>query len=303
VVARLRIRDTVRQIDGTWVMAVVNASPESFSDAGDNATLQRQLDIAAAAIAAGADVVDVGGQSAITNQPEIDAAAEIDRVLPVVEWLHAKHPEVLISVDTYKPAVVAATVAAGASIINDVSGLRYPEVAEICADAGAALVVMHTAAAPKVRLQQADLYADVTGEVVAFLEAGIEAAISRGMPRDALIVDPGPDFTKTPHQTLTLLRELHRVRALGRPVLLALSRKDFVGAVLRKSPRARDAGSLAALALLAVEGGNIARVHDVAGAVDAIRVVEHLAGRQDLDPGYLLPQELRHEPTSGRGAP
>jgi dihydropteroate synthase len=300
--ATLRIRDTVRQIDGTWVMAVVNASPESFSDAGLSSTLDRQLDVAAAAIAAGADVIDVGGQSSITNEPELDAQREIERVLPIVEWLHRKHPEVLISVDTYKPAVAAATVAAGASIINDVSGLRFPEVAQICADSGAALVIMHTAAAPKVRLQRSDLYVDVTAEVVAFLTAGIDQAVAAGMSREALIVDPGPDFTKTPHQTVMLLRELHRVRALGRPVLLALSRKDFVGAVLNKSPRARDAGSLAALSVLATEGGNIARVHDVAGAVDAIRVVEHLTGRQELSADYLLPEALRHERASG-GSP
>lgn len=293
--ATLRIRGEVRRIDGTLVMAVVNASPDSFSDAGLSATVESQLELAAQAIAAGADVIDVGGQSSITNSPELDAKLEIERVLPIVEWLHRAHPDVLISVDTYKPAVAAATVAAGVSIVNDVSGLRYPEVAEICAESGAALVVMHTAAPPKVRLQRADLYADVTAEVVAFLEDCIARAVAAGMPRDGLIVDPGPDFTKTPHQTLTVLRELDRVRALGRPVLLALSRKDFVGAVLQKSPRARDAGSLAALSVLATVGGNIARVHDVAGTVDAIGVVEHLMARQELSPDYLLPQELRHE--------
>ena len=238
--ASLRIRNEVRQIDGTWVMGVVNASPESFSDAGRSSTLDRQLDLAAHAIAAGADVIDVGGQSAITNEPELDAQSEIERVLPIIEWVHRRHPDVLISVDTYKPTVAAASVDAGASIINDVSGLRYPQVAEICADAGAALVIMHTAAPPKVRLQRSDLYHDVAAEVVAFLEAAIEQAVGAGMPREALIVDPGPDFTKTPQQTVTLLREMHRVRALGRPVLLALSRKDFVGAVLNKS---REAGT------------------------------------------------------------
>ena len=117
---------------------------------------------------------------------------------------------------------------------------------------------------------------------------------------DGLVVlDPGPDFTKTPQQTLTVLRGLDAVRALGRPLLLALSRKDFLGAILAKPPRARDAGSLAALALLGAPGGAIARVHDVAASVDVVRTVEHLMGRQELTGTYLLPDELRHDRGAG----
>jgi dihydropteroate synthase len=168
-------------------------------------------------------------------------------------------------------------------------------VAGQAAAAGAALVVMHSRARPKVRLQDPDRYDDVLADVVSFLSTRMERAVEAGMPRAGIVLDPGPDFTKTPHQTLAVLRGLDAVRALGRPLLLALSRKDFLGAILAKPPRGRDAGSLAALALLGAAGGNIARVHDVARSVDVVRTVEHLMGRQELAKSYLLPDELRHE--------
>lgn len=283
-------------MDSTLVMGVVNASPESFSDAGRYTTLDRQLEHCAAMIEAGADIVDVGGQSAITNQPEIDANEEIERVVPIVSWLNAHHPNVLVSVDTYKPPVVDAVLAAGADIINDVSGLAHPEIVEPCAKHGAALVVMHTRARPKVRLQRHDLYDDVAQEVVDFLVERTALAGERGLGRDSVIVDPGPDFTKTPHQTVQVLRQMAEVRALGRPVLLALSRKDFLGAITGRSPRGRDAATHAAIAYFASTPGNIVRVHDVAAARDVISTVEVLAGLSQLEPERMLPDELRYEP-------
>ena len=293
----LLVAGETRAIDGTLVMGVVNASPESFSDAGKFRSLEQRLDLAAELVTAGADIVDVGGQSAITNQPAIEAAEEIDRVVPIITWLHEQFPGLLISVDTYKPAVAEAAVAAGAAIVNDVSGLLYPEVVDACVRHGAALVVMHTAARPKVRLQDADLYDDVAAEVVEFLADRVRVAVERGLPEESLIVDPGPDFTKTPYQTVAVLRRIAEVRALGRPVLLALSRKDFLGAVTGRSPRGRDAATNAAIAFFASTPGNIVRVHDVIAARDVIATVEVLAGLRDLDPGYLLPDAIRHEPT------
>ena len=291
-VLTLKGRDLL--IDGSLIMGVVNASPESFSDS--NASLRMQQALAAELIAQGADIIDVGGQSAITNQPELDAAIETDRVLPIVEWLHHTHPDVLISVDTYKPNVANAVLEAGASIINDVSGLAYPEVAQLCATHEAALVVMHTAAAPKVRLQDPALYADVTGDVVEFLTQKMTQAEALGLPRESLVIDPGPDFTKTPHQTVQLLRELPKVRALGRPVLLALSRKDFLGAITGKTPRGRDAATNAAIAICTQSPGNIVRVHDVAAARDVIRTVDVLLGRDEIPVDYQLAETLRREP-------
>jgi dihydropteroate synthase len=163
--------------------------------------------------------------------------------------------------------VVEATLAAGASIINDVSGLLYPEIVDSCVEQGGALVVMHTRARPKVRLQDPGLYADVTADVLSFLRDRMDAAIGRGLSPETLIVDPGPDFTKTPAQTVSMLRRLDEVRALGRPVLLAFSRKDFLGAITGRPPREREAATHAAIAHFAVE--TLAGLRDIDGRLPA----------------------------------
>jgi dihydropteroate synthase len=299
----LRLPGRVINVDGTLVMGVVNASPESFSDAGRFASPERQIQHCQDLVDAGADVIDIGGQSAITNQPELEPSLERDRVLPVVEWMHAHHPGIILSVDTYKPLVVDAVLAAGADLINDVSGLAHPRVAASCARHGAALVLMHTRARPKQRLQRADLYADPGSDVLEFMIERSRAAGDAGLPKESIVLDPGPDFAKTPHQTVAVLRRLEEVHALGRPVLLALSRKDFLGAVTGRSPKGRDAATAAAIAFFVAAtartgGGNIVRVHDVAAARDVIATIEVLAGRRDLDPQYLLPDALRHESTA-----
>ena len=208
----------------------MNASPESFSDAGRFAGAAEQRAQCAALVDAGADIVDIGGQSAITNQPELDAAVEIDRVVPLVEWVRSTLPGVLVSVDTYKPAMVEAALEAGAHIINDVSGLRYPAVAESCARAGAALVVMHTAAPPKVRLQDRDLYGDVVTDVVAFLRERVGQATEVGLPWESVILDPtglhqdaGPD-RRTPAWPRRGLGP--RPARAARPVAQGLPRSD-----------------------------------------------------------------------------
>lgn len=295
-VPTLRIRGETRPVTSTLVMAVVNASVNSFSDGGRYVTLDDRLALAAEHIAAGADIIDVGGQSAITDLPEVDAVEERDRVVPIVEWIARHHPDVLISVDTYKPLVAEAVLAAGASIINDVSGLLFPPIASLCAEAGAALVIMHTRAGPKQALQDPDYYDDVVSDVVDLLEERIALAVSLGVEREAIVVDPGPDFTKTPHQTIELLRGLTRIRALDRPVLLALSRKDFLGAITLKSPAGRGAATLAAVAHYAVTPGNIVRVHDVAGSVDVVKTIDVLTGRVDIPRRFSLPDDIRHEP-------
>lgn len=292
---RLTIRGRTLVVDSTLVMGIVNASPESFSDGGRRSFDEQQASCTEL-IEAGADILDVGGQSAVTNQPEVGAAEEIDRVLPIVEWVSSQYPRTLLSVDTYQPAVVEAVLAAGASIINDVSGRADPDVVQACARSGSALVIMHTRARPKQRLQQSDLYADVTADVTAFLSERMQAAMALGVPPESIILDPGVDFSKTPHQTLAVLRRIDEIHALGRPVLLALSRKDFLGAILQRRPRGRDIGTFAAVAHFAAAPGTIVRVHDVAATRDVVSTIDALTGRRELDPQYVLPDELRYEP-------
>jgi dihydropteroate synthase len=288
-------RDLV--VSGTLIMGIVNASPESFSDAATHQSLEQRLELCNDLVAAGADIIDVGGQSARTDQPEIGSAEEVDRIVPIIEWLHAQHPDIVISVDTYKPPVARAALSAGASILNDVSGLASAEIVDLCVGTGSALVIMHTRSRPKSRLQEPDLYNDVTSDVVSFLMSKTETAVQRGLPRESIIVDPGLDFTKTPYQTVAILRRIEEVRALRRPMLLALSRKDFLGAILERPPRGRDVGTLAAIAHLSATSGNIVRVHDVAMTRDVLTTIDVLAGRRELDPNYLLPDTLRYEPS------
>ena len=201
----------------------------------------------------------------------------------------------IVSVDTYKPSLARAAIAAGASIINDASGLRDPGVAEVCAQTGAALVVMHTRAAPRERLQDPDLYGDVTGEVLAFLRERMATAVRLGVAPKQLIVDPGPDFAKTPAQTIRLLAEVGRLHELHRPLLLAISRKDFIGALTRRAPRERLAGTLAALAHGVDAGAHIFRVRDVAAAADFLTVRAALSGDPPPRPDLTLPEAQRFD--------
>ena len=264
------------------LMGIVNASPDSFSDAGAAPTLGARLELARGLVRAGADMLDVGGETARGDRPAVAPEEEAERVVPVVEELAGEG--VLVSVDTYKPAVAAAAVAAGAAMVNDVSGLRDEALAEVCASTGAALLIMHTRVAPKGTLLDPSRYEDVVGDVVRFLEERMAVAVALGVAEEQIVLDPGPDFAKTPAQTVAVLRALDRVVALGRPVLLAVSRKDFVGALTGRGPRERGAGTLAAVAHGVEAGADILRVHDVAAAADFLRVRAALRGDYELAP-------------------
>lgn len=277
-----------------WLMGIVNASPDSFSDGGLHVGLEAQLQLARDLLADGADILDIGGESASTGRPAVDAEHEIALVVPLVERV-AGELGAVVSVDTYKPAVASAAIQAGACIINDVSGLRDPELADVCARTGAALVLMHTRAAPRVRLQDPDLYDDVTGEVIAFLRDRAQLAISRGVAAEQLLFDPGPDFAKTPAQTIRLLSQLDRLHELSGPLLMAVSRKDFVGALTGRAPRERGAGTLAALAHGVDHGAHIFRLHDVAAASDFLKVRAALEGTEAPGRDLALGDEIRYD--------
>jgi dihydropteroate synthase len=270
-------------------MGIVNASPESFSDGGAVGGLDDQVRRALALREDGADLIDVGGESGVTDRPGITAEEEAARVVPLVERLVAEG--VVVSVDTWKPEVARAATAAGAALVNDVSGLRDPALADACAESGAGLVVMHTRAEPKVKAFPD--YDDLMGDVLAFLRERIALAQERGVGEEQIVVDPGPDFAKTPAETVAVLRGLGALRELARPILLAISRKDFIGAITGRAPHERLGGTLAALGAGVDSGAAIVRVHDVAAAVDFLRVKAVLSGREDLASESRLATELR----------
>ena len=301
---RLATSDGILELGGPGrrplIMGIVNATPDSFSDAGDDQTLDARLDRARCLLADGAALIDIGGESGVTDRPAVAAAEEIERVVPLIRRVTGELGA-RVSVDTYKPAVAAAAIAAGASIVNDVSGLRDPELADVCADTGAALVVMHTIAEPKRRLHDPSLDGRIVGEVRRFIEQRIELATGRGVTFEQLIVDPGPDFSKTPPQTIEVLRAVGSLHELGRPILLAVSRKDFVGALTGRRPRERLAGTLAALAHGVDAGAQLLRIHDVAAARDFLTVSGALSGREEISAELRVPDRLRWERSGPTG--
>jgi dihydropteroate synthase len=290
-VTALRLRGRVLELapGRPLVMGIVNASPESFSDGGAVGGLEQQVE---RALSLGADIVDVGGESGVTDRPAVSAEEEAARVVPLVERLAAEG--VIVSVDTWKAPVARAAIDAGAAMINDVSGLLDPAVADACAASGAALVVMHTRARPKEKAFPR--YEDVGADVLAFLRERIELARSRGVGEEQIVVDPGPDFAKTPAQTVEVLRLIPELGAeLGRPVLLAASRKDFVGALTGRPPADRLAGTLAAIGEGATAGAAIVRVHDVAATRDFLTVRAALRGDIEVPRELHLDQRLRRQ--------
>ena len=292
--AALRVRGTTLSWSRPLVMGIVNANPDSFSDPGDR-TVPAVVERAVSLVSQGAGALDVGAQSAITGRRPVEPTAEAAAVVPVVGEVLAACPGVLVSVDTFKPRVAEAALDAGAHLVNDVSGLREPVLARLCAEAGAGLVVMHTAAPPLVRRQDPSLYDDVATEVATFLAERVKLAVEAGVDPQAIVVDPGVDFAKTPVQSLRLLRHLAPVVDLGHPVLLALSRKDFVGALTGRLPAARDAGTLGAIAALRHVPDQILRVHDVAATVDFLTVLDAVAGPEPPPADLVLPEDLRHQ--------
>lgn len=279
---RLRLRDVTVEPSGfPLVMGILNTTPDSVSDGERYLTLDAQLERGRELAAAGAHIIDVGGESGRTDRAAVSEDDEIARVLPLVEALAADG--MLVSVDTWKPGVARAVVGAGAAMLNDVSGLRSPELARIAAESGAALVVMHTRAAPKE--ERFPGYADPLADVETMLRDLVHRARELGVPDDQLVVDPGPDFAKTPAETVTVLRRLGELDTLGRPLLLAVSRKYFVGAITGRPPLERIGGTLAALAHGLDQGAAILRVHDVAAVSDFLRVRSVLAGDAEV-PGF-----------------
>jgi dihydropteroate synthase len=277
-----------------WLMGILNASPDSFSDGWVDQTLEQRLELAARLLEAGAQLIDVGGESGVTNRAPVSPELETARVVPLIERI-TREFGARVSVDTYKPSVARAAIAAGATIVNDVSGLRDPSLADVCAQTGAGLVLMHTRAAPKQKLLDPSYDGRIVGDVRHFLSDLIELAIDRGVTFEQLMLDPGPDFAKTPAQTVEVLRALRALHEFGRPVLLAVSRKDFVGALTGRGPRDRLAGTLAAIGHGVDAGVHVLRVHDLAAASDFLAVRAALHRELEVDPSLRVPDALRWE--------
>jgi dihydropteroate synthase len=273
-----RVFDFSREVA---VMAIINRTPDSFYDKGATFALDDAVDAARRAIADGADWVDVGGAK-FAPGPAIPVREEIDRVVPVVEALRGSG--VVISVDTFHPDVALAAIAAGAHVINDTTGVHDPAMAEVVADSDATLVIAHSLARPRTPYQ-APGYVDVVDEVAGFLRERVERALGRGVPPERIIVDPGHDLNKNTLHSLELTRRLGEITALGFPTLAAVSNKDFIGETLDRERGERVNGSLAAAVFCILQGARIVRMHNVAAAVDAVRMTEALLGFRE--PAYL----------------
>lgn len=261
------------------IMGILNITPDSFSDGGVFLARERALAHAEAMVAAGAEIIDIGGESTRPNATPVSLDEELARVIPVIEALHARIPAP-ISIDTAKPAVMAQAVAAGAAMVNDVNALQADGALAICAKLQVAVCLMHRQGSPTT-MQQRPLYADVVREVGDFLRARVDACVQAGIARARLMVDPGFGFGKTPAHNLELLRRLREFTALGVPILAGLSRKSMIGALLGLPVERRLHASLA-LALLAVQNGaQIVRVHDVAATKEVLDMYAAYAGVEE----------------------
>jgi len=267
---RLRCRTRWLALDQPVVMGVLNVTPDSFSDGGRHNSVEAALEHARAMVAAGAAIVDVGGESTRPGAVIPSIAEELDRVVPVVERI-ARELDAVISIDTSRPEVVAAGCAAGAHLINDIRGFRNPATLAAAAAADAAVCIMHMQGEPD-SMQLAPHYEDVVGEVEHYLHARVRDAVAAGIAADAILVDPGFGFGKTQAHNVALFRQLERLTAGLPPLLVGVSRKSMVGHLTGRPVAERLAGSVALAALAAARGARVVRAHDVAETWDAVRV-------------------------------
>ena len=264
------------------LMAIVNRTPDSFYDGGATFALDAAVSASLAAVDDGADWVDIGGVP-FAPGPALSATEEGDRVVPVIEAVSAAS-DVIISVDTFLPEVAARSIAAGAHVINDTTGLANPELAAVVAETGAHLVITHSLARPRTVYPRPS-YGDVAAEVAAILAEKVELALSLGVPAEKIIIDPGHDLNKNTLHTLEITRRFNEIAALGFPALAAVSNKDFIGETLDQDKADRLEGSLATGVICILGGARILRMHNVASASSAIRMTEAVLGWRE--PAYL----------------
>jgi dihydropteroate synthase len=275
-------------LDRPRVLGIINVTPDSFADGGEHATTRSAIGHGLALAEQGADVLDVGGESTRPGAREVGIDDELRRVIPVIEAL-AQRTALPISIDTSKPGVMRAAVAAGAGMINDVYALRRDGALEAAAALGVPVVLMHMQGEPR-SMQDAPTYDDVVAEVHRFLAERIFAAEMSGIDKKRIVVDPGFGFGKTSAHNLLLLAQFERFTELGVPVLAGLSRKKTIGELTgRDDPRERVHGSVAAALIAAQRGARLLRVHDVAATVDALKVWNAVAAQPMPKPKSASP--------------
>lgn len=251
------------------VMGVLNITPDSFSDGGKYLKPASAIRQAKFLIDDGAGIIDVGGESSRPGSKPVSPEEEMRRVLPVIRKLVKRHPTIPISIDSYKPEVIRASVEEGAMIINDITGLSNPDVIDIAAEYGTPVVIMHMKGTPRI-MQKRPIYKNVVSEIVSFFKERIRACKKCGVKK--IILDPGIGFGKTVNHNLTILRELDKIVKLGYPVMVGASRKSFIGKILGNEVYDREAGSLAVTALAIQKGACIIRTHEVKQNLDVAKV-------------------------------
>ncbi|MHA7143113.1 dihydropteroate synthase [Arthrobacter sp. TmT3-37] len=274
-----RTLDFDRQIA---LMAVINRTPDSFYDGGTTFALQAAVDASLQAVADGADWVDIGGAPFAPGDP-IPASEEADRIVPVISAVRAAS-DVIISADTFLPEVARQALAAGASVVNDTTGLRDPDMAAVVAEAGAHLVITHSLAEPR-SVYPRPTYGDVVREVADFLLRKVDDAVRLGIPEDRILLDPGHDLNKNTLHSLELTRRFAEIAGLGFPALAAVSNKDFIGETLDRPKRDRVEGSLAAAVICILGGARVVRMHNVPASRAAVDLTEAVLGWRE--PAYL----------------
>lgn len=264
--------------DRTYLMGILNVTPDSFSDGGDFYTLDTALAEARHQVAASVDIIDIGGQSTRPGSIPISVDEELDRVIPIIQQIRCQTDAcatVPISIDTTRAAVVREAIAAGADLVNDISGGTFdPDMLPMVAKLGVPIILMHIRGTPQTMQQLTD-YDDLIGEIYEVLESRIDAALKAGISRDYLIIDPGIGFAKTYDQNLEILRKTAVFQSLGVPLLIGPSRKSFIGRILdRPEPKQRVWGTAAACVAAIAGGADILRVHDVPQLYDVSRVAD-----------------------------
>ena len=257
----------------THIMGILNVTPDSFSDGARYLEVDKAVEHALKMAGEGADIIDVGGESTRPYSRKISAGEELDRVIPVIESI-SKKLTIPVSIDTRKGEVALRALQAGASMINDISSLQFdPQMPSIAARAGVPLFLMHMQGSPR-DMQNKPTYKDLISEVLDFLNKAIDRAVTAGIKKDLIIVDPGIGFGKSFDDNLKIIKELKRFKILKRPLLLGASNKAFIGHILDKDAHERDLGTMATVAAGVINGAHIVRVHNVRKAVETVKIVD-----------------------------